>query len=269
MAGRFFHHRLHPLTVDEVQSEFDTSDALKRLIEVGGFLEPFLSNSTTHARRWRRSHLDVILREDLLDLTAVKNIKSMEILVDLLRQRVGANTSMSALVEDLHVSVPTVKRWLEILEALYIVFPVRPWHRNIARALTKEPKYYFYDTGATENGPGGALENVVATALLKGLQQIEDTLGYHTSLHYIRNRDGKEVDFLVAIENKPVMMIEVKWKNDKLAPALRYFHERSSEIKALQIVYQTDRSKNYDDIRVEPAVQFLEQLPILLKSFIE
>ena len=60
-----------------------------------------------------------------------------------------------------------------ILENLYVIFPVRPYHQNIARSILKESKYYLYDTGAVEGDLGAKLENVVSCALLRELHFIE------------------------------------------------------------------------------------------------
>ncbi len=148
LAGRFFSFRLHPLTVKEICHllEEKPSKALDDLIRFGGFPEPYLKKSDTFAKRWRRTHTDTIIRQDLLDLERVRDIKSIEILIDLLRTRVGSTTSYTSLANDLQVSIHTVKHWLQILENLYIIFPVRPYHKNITRSLLKESKYYFYDT---------------------------------------------------------------------------------------------------------------------------
>ena len=185
LAGRFFPFRLHPLTVKEICRYLneDSKTALEKLIRIGGFPEPYLKNSESFAKRWRRTHTDVIIREDLLDLERVRDIKSIEILIDLLKARVGSTTSYTFLAKDLQVSVHTVKHWLQILENLYIIFPVRPYHKNIARSLLKESKYYLYETGAVDGDIGARLENTVACALLRELHFIEDTTGSRTSLH--------------------------------------------------------------------------------------
>ncbi|NBX93674.1 MAG: hypothetical protein EBQ85_10640 [Proteobacteria bacterium] len=80
LAGRHFYFRLHPFTLKELKSQMDSEEALKRILKYGGFPEPFLSNSTQTAERWRRTHLDVILRQDLLDLERVREIRNIEFL---------------------------------------------------------------------------------------------------------------------------------------------------------------------------------------------
>jgi predicted AAA+ superfamily ATPase len=175
---------------------------LDKLISLGGFPEPYLKGKESFAKRWRRTHVDTIIRQDLIDLEKVRDIKSIEILIDLLKARVGSSTSYSSLAEDLQVSIHTVKHWLQILENLYVIFPVRPYHRNIARSILKEPKYYLYDTSAIEGDAGAKLENVVALALLKELHFLEDTTGSKVSLHYLRDKLKNEVDFLAVIDER-------------------------------------------------------------------
>jgi len=135
MAGRFFQYRLHPLDLKEIRTllkpeSLDT--ALTTLMEIGGFPEPYLKDSKRLYNRWKRSHLDIILRQDLLDLENVRQISSIETLIQLLRKRVGSPLSYKSLAEDLQCSDKTVKRWLTMLETMYVIFRITPYHKNIA-----------------------------------------------------------------------------------------------------------------------------------------
>jgi predicted AAA+ superfamily ATPase len=259
LAGRFFSYRLHPLTVKEICSYLneEPGEALGKLIKLGGFPEPYLKNSESYARRWRRTHIDTIIREDLLDLEKVRDIKSIEILIDMLRSRVGSTTSFSSLANDLQVSVHTVKHWLQILENLYVVFPVRPYHQNIARSILKESKYFFYDTGAVEGDLGARIENTVACALLRELHFIEDTTGSRVGLHYLRDKEQHEVDFLTVIDNKPAQMIEVKVSDDNFSPSLFRFHNSLQEAAPIQIVYNLKNKKSRGPVKMLPIQEFL------------
>jgi predicted AAA+ superfamily ATPase len=127
LAGRFFPYRLHPLTVKEICKHLNEKSeiALDKLIKLGGFPEPYLKNSKTFAKRWRRTHTDTIIREDLLDLERVRDIKSIEILIDLLRTRVGSTTSYTSLANDLQVSIHTVKHWLHLWQMISRYLSIR------------------------------------------------------------------------------------------------------------------------------------------------
>ena len=245
----------------EIQGE-RADTALDKLMQLGGFPEPYLKHSETFAKRFRRIHTDTIIREDLLDLEKVRDIKSIEILIDLLRTRVGSTTSFTALANDLQVSIHTVKHWLQILENLFIVFPVRPYHKNIARSLLKESKYYLYDTGAVEGELDAKLENTVACALLRELHFIEDTTGSRVALHYLRDKDKHEVDFLPVIDDKPVCMIEVKVSDDRFSSSLFRFHRKLKKAQPIQLVYRLKRRKSKDSARMLPAHEFLKELQL-------
>lgn len=264
LAGRFFAHRLHPLTVKEICGALKESpaEALDGLVRLGGFPEPYLKKSEAFAARWRRTHVDTIIREDLLDLERVREVRSMEILIDLLRVRVGSSTSYASLAGDLQVSIHTVKHWLEILENLFVVFPVRPYSRNIARSILKEPKYYFYDAGAVEGDSGARLENVVALALWREIHWLEDTTGRKAALHYLRDREKREVDFLVVVDNKPVLMAEVKAGDDAFSPPLLRFRDAlkgagAADIEAVQLVHGLARKKSTAGVNMLPVADFL------------
>ena len=150
LAGRFFEFRLHPLDLKEIKRGLGADNLekkLDRLLTVGGFPESYFETDESYYNRWKRSHLDIILKQDLIDLENVHQIISIETLIQLLKKKVGSPISYNSLAEDLQCSDKTIKRWLTILETLYVVFRVPPFHRNISRSILKAPKYYFYDTG--------------------------------------------------------------------------------------------------------------------------
>lgn len=248
LAGRYFQFRLHPIDLKEGIKYYsnDVDQVFKQLWECSGFPEPFVRGDSTFYRRWRRSHLDIILRQDLIDLYTGHDIKSIETLVVLLKNRIGSSVSYSNLARDLQRDPNTIKRWLQLLEDLYIIFRVTPYHKKIARSLLKEPKYYFYDFVYAEE-EGARLENLVACSLLKEIQFIEDTLGLDASLHYLRTKDGKEIDFLICIEKKPTHIIEVKWSDDSPATGFTYFQKYFHPLKKIQLVKNLQREKTFPD----------------------
>ena len=259
LAGRFFSYRLHPLTVREVCEMLDErpEDAVRDLLRLGGFPEPYLGKDEEAARRWRRTHVDTIIRQDLLDLERVRDLRSIEILIDLLRARVGTPTSLRSLAGDLQVSPLTVRHWLQILEQLCVVFPVRPFHRNIARSLLKEPKFYFFDVGDVRDDLGARLENLVAASLLRELHLIEDTTGRTAALHYLRDKEKREVDFLAVIDGRPVLMVEVKTRSDDFERALFRFRNYLPGVRAVQVVLDLKRTRSSGGVEMIAAHEFL------------
>jgi uncharacterized protein len=269
MAGRYFQYRLYPLDLKEaisVDASLDPQEIYERLMICSGFPEPFLKNSKTYYKRWRRTHLDIILRQDLLDMQVVRDIQSIETLVQLLKTRVGASVSYANLARDLERDINTIKRWLQLLENLYVIFRVTPYHKNIARALLKEPKYYFFDIAQVEveNNNGARLENLVALSLLKELHFIEDTTGVKTNLHYVRTKEGKEIDFVICVEGKPTHLIEVKLADESPSPAFQHFIPAFPQSKTIQLVKDCEKEKIFPNgLEIRRLIPWLTQLKII------
>ena len=248
LAGRFFHFRLHPFDLKEIRQLriCPIEEALERLCVFGGFPEPFLSASQSFYGKWKKAHLDIILRQDILTLESIKSLSSIETLVQLLRDRVGSPLSYVSLAEDLHCAPKTVKNWLTILENMYVIFKITPWHKNVARSLVKAPKFYFYDT-AQVRSPSARLENCVACSLLKEIHFREDVKGERWGLFYLRDKDRKEVDFLISKHNQPFCLVEVKTKQDHLSEGLRFFSKKFSNLQKVQLVHQLKREKTFPE----------------------
>ncbi len=250
LAGRFFQFRLHPLDLKEIkkiENPDDLQTVLERLLDVGGFPEPYLEGNTRFYNRWKRSHLDIILKQDLIDLENVQQITSIETLIQLLRKRVGNPVSYNSLARDLQCSDKTVKRWLTILENMYVIFRVGPFHRNIARTILKAPKYYFYDTGQVIGDSGIKLENLTACALLKEIHYIEDYFGEQAQLYYLKTKDNREIDFFVTRKEAPFLMAEVKWADTSPSRNFTVFSKFFPRVRKVQIVKELDRQKTYPD----------------------
>ena len=262
LAGRHFQFRLHPIDLKEAVafSGLERDESFERLMTVGGFPEPFLKGTQRYYNRWKHSHIDLILKEDLLILSAVRDIQSIETLIELLRSRVGSPVSSNSLARDLQKSPNTIQHWLKLLEDLYVIFKVSPFHKNVARALLKEPKYYFYDNGMVQGDEGNKLENLVACALLKKIHWARDVEGDDFGLHYIRNKDGQEIDFLITREKLPQQLIEVKWKDDSLSPNFKKFLV-DEPLRRVQVVGELAQAKSFPGgERIEPAKEFLTTL---------
>ena len=262
LAGRYLNFRLHPLSVSELKNEIPPQEALLQLNQLGGFPEPFLSGSVRTASRWRNQYFTDLIREDILDFSRIQEINSMKLMVELLRERTGSPLSLASIAGDLQISPKTVKNYLDILESLYIVFTIKPYHKNIARSLLKEAKVYFFDSAYIKGDAGARLENTVACSLLKHCHFQQDLMGKRICLHYLRTKDKKEVDFLLSDDNEPIEMIEVKLSERAVSKSLKFFKERYSYIKAIQIV-QNLKNDVYDrekDIHIVNAADYLAQL---------
>ncbi|MDY0297913.1 MAG: ATP-binding protein [Acidobacteriota bacterium] len=258
MAGRFFVHYLLPFSIREL-SNTPFADQLSRLINRGGFPEPFLADDDAFPARWRNQYKDGLIREDILDFEAIHQLRTMEILLETLRERVGSPLSYKSLAEDLEVSPNTVKKYVRILESLFIVFLVHPYATNIARSILKEPKLYFFDTGMVKGDTGIRFENMVALALLKHVTALADYRGESAGLHYLRTKDGREVDFCLVRNNKVEQIIECKLTSTKLDRNLVYFADRYN-LPAVQLVHSLRTGHQSGAIEILPALKYLNDL---------
>lgn len=276
LTGRYFHYRMHPLSVGELcrpsapatagpvppralqNAEFDA------LYAFGGFPEPFLRRTDSFHRRWRQARGQAILREDLRDLTRVQEIGQVATLATLLRLQAGGALNYAAMATKLRAAQDSIRRWIAALEDLYMCFRLLPWTGNVARSLLKEPKVYFWDWSVVEND-GARFENFVAVHLLKAAQVWTDQGFGDFGLHYIRTKDGREVDFVLTRDQAPWMLVECKTNDPVLSPALRHFAKTLHVPHAFQAVL-TAPFQQADCFAVgqpvwTPARTLLSQLP--------
>ena len=260
LAGRYLPFHLHPLSVKELAGQLAPAEALARLNRFGGFPEPFLSGSETEAARWRNQYYTDLVREDVVEFSRIHEVRAMRLLVELLRKRVGSPLSLASLSGDLKVAPNTLRSYLDILISLHIVFPVRPFHLNIARAIQKEPKIYFYDTGFVEGDEGVRLENTVAVSLRKHVDYLRDVRGEVMGLHYVRTKDKREVDFALADTEKILSLIEVKVSDNTPASGLKYLARELGVSSAIQLVENLRQPQSIAGVHVVGAADWLATL---------
>ncbi len=246
LAGRFFQFRLHPLDLKELNQFGELDDpqsSMQKIMEVSGFPEPYLRMEKNFYNRWKKGHLDIILKQDILFLENLKDINSLEMLVELLRDRVGSPISYLSLAEDLGVSDKTVKNWIRVLENAYVVFSVNVYHKNISRSKIKNPKIYFYDIARVKD-EAARFENLVACALIKEVHKQIDCDGNEFDLYYLRTRDGQEIDFYIR-GDKCNILLECKMRDNIVSKNFKVFEGYFSNIKKIQLVYELE--KEYSD----------------------
>jgi predicted AAA+ superfamily ATPase len=261
LAGRYFHYRLHPLTLKEVYTnEKNPNLLIERLLDRGGFPEPFLTEDHTDVERWRNQYYADLVREDVLDFSRIHEVRAIRSLLELLRSRVASPLSYRSLAEDLQIAPNTVKKYVAILESLYIIFLIYPFHKNIARAITREPKVYFYDCGYVKGDSGVRFENMIAGSLLKHIQYRRDVCGRHEELYYLRTKEGKELDFFVADDENVHWGLEAKVTDESVSHNIKYFKERYPELSYIQVVENMRQRKEIDSVMILPAAEWLRSL---------
>lgn len=260
LAGRYFAHHLLPLSPSELHQLNRTAD-LNKLMTRSGFPEPFLAKTNLDAERWRLQYINSLITIDVLEFDGIHNFAAIRNVFELLRERVGSPISYESIARDAGISPITVKKYIRILEALYIVFQVTPYSKNISRSLLKMPKVYFFDTKLVKAGSGAEFENMAAISLLKHVYAKRDYAGQAYHLHYVRDKDKREVDFALVNDGSIAQLIEAKLSESTLDKNLHYF-SKLFDLPATQIVYKLKRSRVADGIPIMDALLFFEKLDL-------
>jgi predicted AAA+ superfamily ATPase len=167
-----------------------------------------------------------VVYTDINDLENLKDIASMQVLIEALDSRVGSPISVENLRQDLGSNHPAVMRWLDILDAVYMTYRISPFGVPKIRAVKKERKLYFW-YWAQVSDKGARFQNFVASHLLKYCHFIEDTKGKKMELRFLQDRDGREMDFVVTQNAKPIFAVECKSGERQLSKHIAYFKDRT------------------------------------------
>lgn len=275
LMGRYFSYRMHPLSVGEclrqdlrsteiVEPKKISDQQFEALVQFGGFPKPFLKANQAFSNRWHRLRLDQTFNEEIRELDQIHQFQKFSLLSTLIPKEAAHTLTYNNLSKYVGVTNETIGRWIGVLESLYFCFLIRPWHRNIPRALVKEPKVYLWDWSIV-NDPGSRAENFIASHLLKAVHYWTDC-GFGTfGLFYIRDLEKREVDFVVTKNDVPWVLVEVKNSHQKgISKNLYKFQEITGAKYTFQVVLNqpfvdTD-CFSYEKPVVVPARTFLSQL---------
>jgi predicted AAA+ superfamily ATPase len=237
LAGRIEIHTLWPLSQGEIRGSregfidalFSDSklsqikamplNEIIALATIGGY--PDVQNRAEERRYgWFDSYISSLMERDVRDLSHVEKLTALPNLLALLASRAGSLLNNSDLSRSLEIPLSTLKRYLSLLELLFLVVPVRPWFSNVGKRLIKVPKIYLNDTGLVchllnadkkaiaANGSllGAVIENFVVMELIKQLSW-SDT---RAKLFHFRTLNGQEVDFVLEAADGRIVGIECK-----------------------------------------------------------
>jgi len=259
LAGRHFTYHLLPLDLKELHKTHpDIEKTFQQLLNFSGFPEPFFENSKRFHLNWQKSHMDLILRQDLVSYENIRDITSIEILVEMLKERVASPLSYSSIAVDLQRDTKTIQKWMQYLENLFVVFKIKPYSKNIARSVLKEPKYYFFDYTRIENDEGSLLENFVAVSLQKEIYYLNEVHGIDSELFYLKKKGTKELDFFIRRKGLPPVMIEVKTSEDDISPSFKMFEKHFENPIQIQLVKNLKKEySNSNGVQVLSLAQYL------------
>ena len=271
LFGRYYLYHLHPLTCGELSlpvklpkivnifNFHSPISAIDDLLRFSGFPEPFFKQSFREHRRWANARKNLLIREDLRELTQIKLITLVEQLMLLLPERIGSLFSYRALSEDLKVSSSTVQNWMDTFQKLFIVYSISPYTKKIIRSIQKQPKFYLYDWSQVTD-EGHKFENFIASHLWKASQLWTDLGEGNIDLHFLRDRMGREVDFIVLKDRKPWLLVEVKLAETSVDRNLKYFCNRLN-VQGIQVINRQNYIKEHGNITVVSADRWLGNLP--------
>lgn len=283
LAGRYFQFHLFPFTVAELSHKkrnfdeflknsiygFDinekkpTQEIWQTLFNIGGFPETFVKGGKAFYTKWAKNYITQIVREDIRSIHDIKDVDHIEILFTLLPSRVGSPLSINNVARELQVAFGSIKEWLKLFEVFYLIFRISPWTKRISRAILKEKKLYLFNYPEIEDG-SYRFENMVALELLRAIYNWNE-YGYgRFTLHYIRNKEKEEIDFLIANNNNPLMLVEAKYSEDLPAKSLINF-QNVLNIPAIQLVNKEGVFRyiknNKNKILIVTAHRWLSSLP--------
>jgi predicted AAA+ superfamily ATPase len=283
LAGRFLKFHIFPFTRAELSNRrrtiknfmgnplegFDdapageTAQVFKSLWELSGFPEPFIKGKKTFWSTWSAAYGQQIVRDDLRTVADIRNLDMVETLFALLPSRVASPLSMNNLAGDLQVAFDTVKSWLLLFDSFYLTFRISPWTQKISRSILKEKKIYLFNFPVIDD-EAARFENLAALEFLRAVEAWNDHGWGNFSLHYLRNKDKQEVDFLLAENNRPFLIAETKLSDDAPAASLIDF-QKLFNIPAVQLVRKEGVRKvnrnGKNSILVVTAHRWLSALP--------
>lgn len=256
LLGRYFSVLLLPLSLGELSgkltglAEFkqgldsppagsqDSRNAYEQLFRFSGFPEPFSRGRTDFYNLWFTERKTLLVREDIRDASAIREISLLEHLAHLIPDRIGSPLSINALREDVGVAFETARDWILLLEQFFYLFRIPPLTTRISRALRKEAKIYLFDWVEIEN-ESVRFENLVALHLFKAVQLWQARGEGRLSLNFIRDKEKREADFVVSERGKPLCLIECKASEGELASSLVHFQKKLGVPVAVQLVHKS------------------------------
>ena len=274
LMGRYFNYTIHPLTVGEIARPIFTQTDIQppvkieqalydNLFRFGGYPEPFLKQEQAFHQMWQNSRFQQLFREEIRDVEDIKSLGQLELLAQILQNQAGGAINYTTLAKMVQVTLNTVKKWIQLLESFYFCFTIKPWSKNMTRALIRESKVYLCDWSVVTD-PGMRFENFIASHLIKSITLWNETgLGKY-DIFYIRTKEQQEVDFLITKNNAPWILVEAKYSNNNsISKNLFYFQEKTKAPFAFQVVHNleyVDKSCfEHEGPIIVPASTFLSQ----------
>ena len=248
LTGRHLAYRMHPFSVAETvrrdlpdprrvtrpPATGDTAD-FEALWRHGGYPEPFLRRDSRFSRRWRARRLEQLVREDIRDLTQVRQRDQMHLLAERLARTSARPLVYGTLAAQVGVAVDTLRRWVDALCGLHLGFLIRPWARGVPRSLRREPRWFLRDWAGIGDA-GDRAETFVACHLLKAVEGWSDLGLGRFELGYLRDKEKRQADFVVVRDGRPWFVADAARRPGPVGAALAYYQAQLGAPFAFHVV---------------------------------
>src|SRR4030042_3886233 len=242
LAGRVAILKLLPFSLDELKSTKYEPDGAEEYIFTGSY--PRIYDKKINPRDWYPNYIQTYVERDVRLIKNISDLNTFQKFIKLCAGRIGQVLNLLSLGNDCGITHNTAKAWISILESTYIVFLLRPYHKNFNKRLIKMPKLYFYDTGLacsllgiqnkqqlqTHYSGGSLFESFVLSEIIK----YKLNKGLQPHCYYWRDRTGNEVDCIME-NNKSLLSIEVKFSKtivDDFFSGLKYWSKVASKVSS-------------------------------------
>ncbi len=235
LAGRVALVELFPFTLSEIKEWLP--DDIETIILKGGYPRVYQIKEK-NIFDWYQGYLHTYLERDVRHLKNIKDLLVFQDFIQLLAGQAGGLLNLNSISNNLGISATTLRQWLSVLEASYLVFRLRPYFANIRKRLTKRPKIYFYDTGllATilaiknkqelKNHPlyGQIFENFIVAEIIKTFSHFN----FPRKIYFLRDKTGNEIDLLWPHYGQKLSALEIKTSatfNPNFIKKIEYFRQ--------------------------------------------
>jgi hypothetical protein len=259
LSGRVAILKLLPLSIREMRSE-EILESLDEQVFKGFY--PRIYDENLVAAEWYDFYVQTYLERDVRNIKNIGDLTKFMKFLKLLAGRAGQILNMSSLSSDVGVSVPTIKSWLSVLEASYVIFRLKPFYKNFSKRLIKSPKIYFYDTGlicslldinTVDQFKGHPLiGNIFENAVISNYLKNAFNQGKWLDFYYWREVSGKEVD-LVFEEGGDLNAVEVKYGKTiktEMASNLLHFKDIADTSVNAKVVYGGNKNQKRSHFEV-------------------
>lgn len=261
LAGRVGLVQLLPFSLQELQAANTPILSLDDLLWRGMY--PPIYDRNLAPEKWFANYVMTYIERDVRQVVEVQNLSLFQRFIKMCAARVGQLVNMSSLATDCGVSHNTIRSWLSVLEAGYVVFLLQPHHQNFGKRLVKTPKLYFYDTGlaafllgirdaehlSIHSARGSLFENLVVSELLK--QRFNQ--GLASNLYFWRNNTGDEVDVVIE-QGEKLMPMEIKsgqtFNSDFLTGINKWMKIAGNSALTPQLVYGGSENMTRNGVEV-------------------